>query len=284
MSDNLDRLRGGVAVITGAGSGIGEELARQAAGLGMKVVLADRSGERIDRVASAIEASGGVALAVPTDVSDPGALDRLAALTEEKFGEVRLLVNNAAVETLGFSWEISAPTWEKTLATNINGVIHGVRAFVPGMIASGKTGFVANMSSVGGLGVMPVQTAYILSKHAVLAFSECLRLEMEVKGLPIAVSAILPGPVATRIFVDSETAPDPVSVHHRQAMQEMIDASGISASEAARRILPQVASGAFWISTHPEMTLQFARNRAESLAKLAEPALPPDLKASLLAD
>ena len=284
MSDNLARLKGGVAVITGAGSGIGEALARQAASLGMKVVLADRFRERIERVASDIESSGGVALAVPTDVSDPESLDRLAAKTDEKFGEVRLLVNNAAIETLGFSWEISASTWEKTLATNINGVVHGVRAFVPGMISSGKTAFIANMSSVGSLGVMPVQTAYILSKHAVLAFSECLRLEMEVKGLPIAVSAILPGPVATRIFVDSETMPDPVSAHHRKAMQEMIDTTGISAVEASRRILPQIASGAFWVSTHPEMTLEFARNRASCLSELAEPRLPPDLKASLLAE
>ena len=284
VTDGVERLRGGVAVITGAGSGIGAGLAHEAAGVGMKVVLADIAEERIHRVAADIEAAGGSALAVPTDVSDPGSLDTLAAKAYERFGGVRLLVNNAGIETLGFSWEISAPTWDKTLAINISAVVHGVRAFVPRMIASGSTAFIANMASIGALGVMPVQTSYIMSKHAVLAFSECLRLEMALKELPIEVSVILPGPVATRIFADAQANPDPVSVYHREVMQGMLDGSGISAREAAARILPQVASGAFWVSTHPEMTVEMAKNRANQLAELAEPRLPPDLRASLLSE
>lgn len=281
MTDQLDKLDGGVAVITGAGSGIGEGLARYAAELGMKVVLADLSRERVERVASEIQSAGGVAMTVQTDVSDPDALDRLADATYEEFGDVRLLVNNAGIETLGFSWEIPAATWEKALDINIHGVVHGVRAFVPRMICSGYSAFIANTSSVGGLGIMPVQTAYIMSKHAVLAFTECLRLEMAVKQAPIQVSVILPGPVATRIFTDSDGASDPVSQHHRQVMQQMLEADGISGYEAARRLLPQIAAGEFWVSTHPEMTLEYARNRADSLANLKEPRLSPELLAML---
>lgn len=279
--DQLQELSGGVAVITGAGSGIGEGLARHAAELGMKVVLADISAERIERVAAEIAASGGEVLTVPTDVSDPAALDRLADRTYEHFGSVRLLVNNAGVETLGLSWEIPAATWQKTIDINVCGVVHGVRAFAPRMVASAEKAFIANTSSVGGLGIMPIQTPYIMSKHAVLAFSECLRLEMQVMKTNVHVSVILPGPVATRIFTDSDTVTDTVSMYHRKVMQDMLASAGISGDEAARRIMPQIAAGDFWASTHPEMTREYARNRADSLSHLHDPVLSPELLAML---
>jgi len=282
MNDATDRLRNGVAVITGAGSGIGEALARQAAELGMKTVLADIDANRIETVAAAINNAGGQALPVVTDVSDPQALDALADEAFGTFGGVTLLVNNAGVETLGLSWEIPAATWDKTLAVNINGVIHGVRAFAPRMIAAGQTAFIANTCSIGALGSMPVQTSYILSKHAILAFSECLHLEMQLKQAPVHVSAILPGPVATRIFADSTTTADAGSHHHRQVMQDMLASQGISALEAARLILPRIAAGDFWISTHPQMTREMAQQRAEHLASLSVPELPPELLASLV--
>jgi len=281
MNEQLARLGGSVAVITGAGSGIGEGLARYAAELGMKVVLADIDRDRIRRVAAEIEAGGGTALPVTTDVSDPAAIDRLAEEAYGAFGEVTLLVNNAGIETLGFAWEIPAATWDRTLAINIHGAIHGVRAFAPRMIASGRQAFIANTSSIGGLGIMPVQTSYIVSKHALLAFSECLHLEMQVKNLPISVSVVLPGPVATRIFSDARGVDDSVSRHHRQLMDGMLKAEGISGQEAARRILPQIAAGEFWVSTHPEMTREFARNRASHLAELTTPELPPEVLATL---
>ena len=281
MSNPLKPLQGGVAVITGAGSGIGAALARHAAASGMKVVLADVDGGRVAEVATAIERSGGTALAVPTDVSIAQSLDDLADAAYDAFGEVSLLVNNAGIETLGFAWELSAATWDRALNVNINGVVHGVRAFAPRMIEAGRPAFIANTSSVGGLGIMPVQTPYIMSKHAVLAFSECLRLEMEVKSAPIKVSVILPGPVRTRIFEDAQSATDPVSAYHREVMEGMLEANGISSEEAAERILPQIAAGDFWVSTDPEMTRGYAAARAQILTELAPPALSPELLASL---
>ena len=266
---------GGVAVVTGAGSGIGEGLARHAATLGMKVVLADVAAARIETVAAAIRSAGGEAMTVPTDVADPAALDRLAALTHETWGDVRLLVNNAGIETLGFSWEIPAERWDKTLDINIHGVVHGVRAFAPRMIAAGKPAFIANTSSIGGLGMMPVQAAYIMSKHAVLSFSECLRLEMLVKKAPVQVSAILPGPVATRIFDDTDAATDPVVAHHREVMRAMLSGDGVSGLEAARMIFAQIAAGEFWVTTHRDMMAGMAQARAAYLAALSLPQLPP---------
>lgn len=272
---------GGVAVITGAASGIGEGLARHAAALGMKVVLADVAVERMEAVAADIRAAGGEAMTVPTDVTDPAAIDRLAETTHSTWGDVRLLMNNAGVETLGFVWEMPAALWDRTLAININAVVHGVRAFAPRMIAAGKPAFITNTSSIGGLGMMPVQTSYVMSKHAVLSFSECLSLEMQVKKAPIQVSAILPGPVATRIFEDSKPGTDPMVVHHREVMRAMLEQSGISGLEAAQRILAQIAAGEFWVSTHPEITAEFARNRAAHLAALARPQLAPETLAML---
>jgi NAD(P)-dependent dehydrogenase (short-subunit alcohol dehydrogenase family) len=264
---------GGVAVITGAGSGIGEGLARHAAALGMKVVLADIALERMEAVAADIRASGGEAHTVPTDVTDPDAIERLAAITHARYGEVRLLVNNAGIETLGFVWEIPAASWERTLGININAAVHGVRAFVPRMLACGGKAFIANTASIGGLGIMPVQTSYIMSKHAMIAFSECLSLEMQVKKAPIQISAILPGPVATRIFEDAKPGTDPMVVHHREMMRAMLEQSGISGLEAAQRILRQIAAGQFWVSTHPEITQDFANKRGAHLAALETPTL-----------
>ncbi|HAN69714.1 MAG TPA: short-chain dehydrogenase [Halieaceae bacterium] len=281
MTQDTGVFKGGVAVITGAGSGIGEGLARLAARQGMRVVLADVAMERAESVAEDIRSAGAEALAVHTDVSEPEALDRLAAVTHETFGDVTLLVNNAGIETLGFCWELPAAVWEKTLNINIHGAIHGVRAFAPRMLEAGKRAWIANTTSIGGLGMMPIQTSYVLSKHAILSFSECLYLEMQVKKAPIQVSAILPGPVATRIFEDSKTGEDPVNAHHREIMRNMLKADGISGYEAAERILPQLAEGKFWVSTHPEITAEFAANRAQHLSSQADPMLPPEVLAGL---
>lgn len=284
MTKAKQALAGGVAVITGAGSGIGEGLARHAAALGMKVVLADIAKDRIEKVAAEITAAGGTALPVPTDVSDPGALDRLAETTRAGFGDVRLLVNNAGIETLGFTWEIPAALWEKTLNINIHGAIHGVRAFAPGMLAAGKPAYIANVASIGALGMMPVQTSYILSKHAILAFSECLYLEMQLKKAPVQVSAVLPGPVATRIFKDSEGAADPVVVRHRQVMRDMLEQVGITPLAAAETILEQITAGNFWVSTHPDITAGMAQARAAHLSGLHPPVLPAEVADSVKAE
>lgn len=277
MSKGLEVFNGGVAVITGAGSGIGRGLACLCAASGMRVVVADIDLARAQTVAGEIESDGGEALAVRVDVSDPASIEALANTAHEQFGDVRLLVNNAGVETLGYCWELDAATWDRTLNINVHGAVHGVRAFAPRMLASGQPAWIANTASIGGLSIMPVQTAYIMSKHALIAFSECLYLEMQVKRAPVHVSAILPGPVATRIFDDSHTGTDDGSRRHRDVMRGMLEADGISGEEAARRILPQIAAGEFWVSTHPDITREFAANRARQLEALAAPSLPAEM-------
>ncbi|WP_198350876.1 SDR family NAD(P)-dependent oxidoreductase [Flavisphingomonas formosensis] len=276
-----EAFEGGVAVITGSGSGIGEGIARHAAALGMRVVLADIAEDRIARVAADIEADGGTAMPVPTDVTDAAALNRLAAIVQDRWGDVRLLINNAGIETMGYSWEVSAETWDRIIAINIAGVVHGVRAFLPRMLASGKRGYVANVSSVGGLGMMPTQTAYILTKHAVLSFCECLSLEMQAVDAPIHVSAILPGPVATRIFRDSPVGGARDFVEAQRAYMENMVQGGLTGLEAGRIILDGIAARQFWISTHPEVMAAMARDRGAHLSELQTPTLPDGVRAFL---
>jgi NADP-dependent 3-hydroxy acid dehydrogenase YdfG len=263
MAQDREAFEGGVAVITGAGAGLGEGMARRAAELGMKVVLADVALERASALADEFRARGAEAVAMAVDVSRPAELDRLAADVYDRFGEVRLLINNAGIETVGNTWEIPLERWEKTLDINIHGVVHGCRAFLPRMLESGKPGWVANLSSIGGFGQMPAQTAYIMTKHAVQAFSECLALEVQVTGKPIHVASIIPGMVKTRIF-DAVSASEGETGHasaHRKAMHDMMAAHGMDLAHASQTILEQLAAKKFWVSTQPEMTDQAVEGR-----------------------
>lgn len=270
---------GGVAVITGAGSGIGEGLARCAAALGMKVVLADIAADRIERVATDIRAGGGTALPVPTDVTDRTAIERLADTAHKAFGDIRLLVNNAGIETIGYIWDIPAEVWDRLLAINISGVIHGVRSFAPRMLQAGKPAYIANVASVGALGMMPTQAPYMLSKHAVLSFTECLYLEMQLLRKPVRVSVVLPGVVATRIFEDAPADRESGFVERQRAqMKEMLAKGGLTPVEAGRIILEGIAAEQFWVSTHPDVTAHMARTRAEYLAGLKTPSLAEEAR------
>ncbi len=276
---SLDAFRGGVAVITGAGSGIGEGMARSAAVAGATVVLADIALARAESVASEIRAAGGSAHALAVDTADARSIERLAGEVHARFGDVRLLVNNAGIETIGLAWELSAEAWERIVRINVLGPIHGVRAFAPRMLAAKQRAFIANVASVGAFGMMPVQNPYVMSKHAVLSFTEGLRMEMELVGAPISVSVVTPGPVNTRIFRDAAIGGEGAA-HHQRLMQQMVGA-GMTGLEAGERILAGIARGEFWVSTHPEMTAGMAKQRAEHLAALATPVLNAGTRALL---
>jgi NAD(P)-dependent dehydrogenase (short-subunit alcohol dehydrogenase family) len=268
-------LSGGVAVITGAARGIGEGIARSAARRGMKLVLADIAEARLRTLATELTAAGSEVLAVPTDVSDATAIDRLAAAAFDRFGDVHLLVNNAGIEVIGYSWELTVEQWEKALRINALGPIHGVRAFAGRMVAAQQPAFIVNVTSLAALGAMPLTAPYMLTKHAVLSFSESLFLEMQRVAPMIRVSAVLPGPVKTGIFEDALSDDElPAAEKHRQIMADILS-SGMDSNDAGTMILDQVIAGKFWVTTHPEMMAQAARRRADYLTTLADPSLPP---------
>lgn len=276
MPDSNHVFSGGIAVITGAGSGIGAGIARRAGALGMTVVVTDISAERADTVAQEIVAAGGKAEALRVDVGQPAELDRLADHVFATHGGVRLLVNNAGIETIGNTWEIPADRWETTLNVNIHGVVHGVRAFVPRMLACGAEAWIANLSSIGAFGIMPQQTAYIMTKHAVQSFSECLYLEMQLTGAPIHVSTVVPGMVRTAIFDEAAGRGEPSSAaSHRAKMAAMLRDFGMDLDEASGLIIEQIAAGAFWVYTHPEMSAQAIGDRIDYLRSHKAPSLNP---------
>ncbi|WP_298287650.1 SDR family NAD(P)-dependent oxidoreductase [Novosphingobium sp.] len=275
MARDTQVFNAGTAVITGAGSGIGAGLARRAGALGMHVVVTDINEAAAAQTVAQITAAGGSAEAERVDVSIPEELDRLAELVFARHGEVRLLINNAGIETVGNTWEVSAARWEATLNINVHGVIHGVRAFVPRIIASGKEAWIGNLSSVGAFGQMPGQTAYTVTKHAVQAFSECLYLEMELKGLPIHVSAIVPGLMRTNIFNAETSAGEPGNATgHRRAMFEMMRDYGMDIDEGCRLFLEQMAEGKFWAHSHPDMSEQIIGGRIRFLQEQIPPIMP----------
>jgi NAD(P)-dependent dehydrogenase (short-subunit alcohol dehydrogenase family) len=275
-------LAGGVAVITGSARGIGKGIAKAAAARGMKLVLSDIAAEALAATTKEFEAAGVEVLAVPTDVSDPAALDRLADVTYERFGSVRLLVNNAGIEMLGNTWELSAKQWDMAIRINVLGPIHGVRAFGGRMVAAQQPAYILNLASLAAVSMMPVQTSYIASKHAVLSFSECLFLEMSRAAPMIRVSVACPGPVDTQIFQSAPVGSNRATVdHHRAIMEGALASTGMSPDAAGETILAQVVAGKFWVATHPEMLEEFAKRRGEHLATLSDPALAKEAEAIL---
>lgn len=275
MALDKDVFAGGAAVVTGAGSGIGAGLARRAGALGMTVVVTDVNEAAAAETVAAIVAAGGKAEAEKVDVSIPEELDRLAELVFARHGEVRLLINNAGIETVGYTWEVPTARWEAALNINLHGVIHGVRAFVPRIIASGKEAWIGNLSSVGAFGQMPAQTAYIVTKHAVQAFSECLYLEMELKKLPIHVCSIIPGMMRTNIFNAEGGEGEPANASgHRRAMFEMMRDYGMDLDEGCRLFLEQMAEKKFWVHSQPEMSEHALGGRIRFMQDQTPPVMP----------
>jgi len=271
MSTAEELFGGGTAVITGAGAGIGAGLARYAAReLGMRVVLADVDTPAI----TALQAELPNAVVVTCDVRDPAAVERLA----EQAGPVTLLVNNAGVEQFGYLWDTPVANWDRLLSINISGVFHGIRAFLPRMLADARQSWVWNLSSVGGVGASPLQAPYIMSKHAVLALTECLHQEVELAGHAdhVHVQAVLPGAVASDIF-ESAGAVDSGDVSaaedHRAAMLK-IKQQAMDPLDAARVFFDQAAAGEFYL-TSQDFVRDAMVSRADVLVHRRAPVLPP---------
>jgi NAD(P)-dependent dehydrogenase (short-subunit alcohol dehydrogenase family) len=260
---------GKTAVITGAGSGIGAALARHASGLGMQVVLADVSEERLDQVAQSIAGRGHV-VTVPTDVTDAAAVERLAARAYD-MGPVRLLFNNAGIESTGPLWELTPQRWDQMMKVNVYGVFHGIKAFVPRMLADGVRASIVNTSSIGGLSVGPFQGAYIASKFAVQALTECLFMELQAQQANIAVSVVTPGPVSTLIFEDAVALEKEGADAYRTTMRTMLRDQGMTPDQAAAIIFAAVAEERFWIFTHPEMMEEIVTRRADMILNATPP-------------
>jgi NAD(P)-dependent dehydrogenase (short-subunit alcohol dehydrogenase family) len=269
---------GGIAVITGAGSGIGAGLARYANRLGMTVVLADVDAGAIAALRDELRAVGGAAVDVACDVRDADAVQRLADKTYRDIGPVRLLVNNAGVEQFGYLWDTPIANWQRVVDINISGVFFGVRAFLPKMMATNEHAWLWNLSSVGGVVAIPLQGPYIMSKHAVLALTECLHLDVQSTGHDnhIHVQAVLPGAVVSNIFesaggVDSNASDVAAADAQRAAMLD-VKAAAMDPLTAAETVFEQAAEGKFYLLTQQSVGAAMTE-RANVLAAQRPPTL-----------
>jgi len=183
-------LEGKVAIVTGASAGIGEQIAKLFAKEKAKVVLAARREDRLNALKAEIEAAGGVALVVKTDVTVRQECKDLVRIAEEKFGPVNILINNSGIMPLTFVKNLHEDEWEKTIDVNIKGVLNCIAAALPGMLAR-NSGDIVNISSDAGRKVFPGAAIYCGTKWAVEAITQGLRLETANTNLRI--TSIQPG-------------------------------------------------------------------------------------------
>lgn len=188
-----------LAVVTGAAGGIGTALARRLSDRGCSVVLADLPGADLDRTAAEVGGS-----AVPTDVSDLAAVRALAAAAPDAD---LVCLNAGIVGTLGAPWEVPPADWDTVFAVNLGGVLNGLRAFVPPLLASGRPGHVLITASLAGLCSFPGNGAYGPSKHAIIAVAEQAALAL--RGTAVGVTVLCPALVRTGM---SEIGADPLDV------------------------------------------------------------------------
>ncbi len=207
---------GRTAVITGAASGIGFALAERAAREGMTVLLADIEAKALDAATTSLKERGFPALSHRTDVSDEASVEGLADRAFAEFGAVHLLCNNAGVyDRPRPAWEHTPSDWRWVLDVNLWGVIHGIRAFVPLMLASGHEGHIVNTASMAGLVTGGIGTAvYDASKHAVLSLSESLYKDLATTTTKVSASVLCPGAVSTNIFTSERNRPRDSSAGH----------------------------------------------------------------------
>jgi NAD(P)-dependent dehydrogenase (short-subunit alcohol dehydrogenase family) len=193
----MEKLEGRTAVVTGAASGIGLAVAEAFTAVGMRVVMTDITEESLRSHAARLSDQGAEVVAIPVDVRDPDAVERVAAAAVEQFGKLHVAVNNAGVVNGGYSWEIPLEDWHRVIDTNLWGVIHGIRAFVPRILESGEEGHVVNISSMAAVVALGRLGPYTVAKHGVLGLSDVLRAEFASLEAPVGVSVVMPGMIKT---------------------------------------------------------------------------------------
>ena len=279
MKDFKDK----VAVITGAGSGIGLALAIQCAQEGMKVVLADIDRKFLRRANRKLERMGASFLTVLTDVSKSMDIEALAKETLDKFGEIHLLINNAGVGHSKYTWNYTLKDWEWQLGVCLFGVAHGVRIFTPIMLKQDTECHIVNVSSIEGLlpGSGPGGAIYGAAKHGIVSLSETLKRELEIIGSKLKISVVCPGAVITRIWygdihrpIKLQNAPtEEIEDSRNEDLYANVDADlddspPISAEESAKIIMQGIKDEKFYILTHKDQLLKgLVKERFDNILK-----------------
>lgn len=275
----MDQFEGRTAVVTGAASGIGRALAERFAAEKMRVVLADVEAAPLREVEDALLERGADVLAVEMDVRKPESVEDLRRRAVEAYGNIHVLCNNAGVATGGLMWELSTADWEWTLGVNLWGVINGIRAFLPGMLAHGEGGHIVNTSSIAGVVGGPFQAAYVVSKFGIIGASEALFYELRELNASVGVSVVCPGFVNTRIIdavrnFPAEFGPRPPMAPDdaSEALRQMM-AAAMSPAEVADATFEAIRARQFWVLTHREFDVGLRQHAEAMLARGNPPIL-----------
>jgi len=285
----IGELDGKVAVVTGGGGGLGRAMGERFAREGMHVVLADVQPGALDTTVTELRDDGLEVTGVVTDVAKWESVEALRDAALDAYGRVHLLCNNAGigVGAEGRVWEHEVNDWRWAIGVNLYGVIHGINAFVPGMIEHGEPGHVVNTSSPNG-GITPILATpeYSVTKGAVVTLTEVLAAQLEDAGSAIGASLLFPGPhmLRTGLFDAWRTRPpelakekprtrDPVTLEEYEALmrQAGVDVQYTPVEEVAGRVVDAVRAGDFWIFAPSESSDEQIRAKAESLLKRENP-------------
>jgi NAD(P)-dependent dehydrogenase (short-subunit alcohol dehydrogenase family) len=289
------------AVITGAGSGFGLEVARLAAARGMNLVLADVQADALERTVAEFAASHPTlpVLARRVDVAKADQMQALADATQAQFGAPNFVFNNAGVGSGGLIWENTLADWEWVLGVNLMGVVHGVRLFTPMMLAAAEAdpawrGHIVNTASMAGVLNAPNMGVYNVSKHAVVSLSETLHQDLSLVTDQVHCSVLCPFFVPTGISQSHRNRPAELASSRptksqliSQAMSDKAVSSGkVTAAQVAAMVFDAVDQSRFYIFSHPK-ALGSVQTRMEDVMLLRNPTDPfadkPELGASLRA-
>jgi NAD(P)-dependent dehydrogenase (short-subunit alcohol dehydrogenase family) len=278
---------GKVAVVTGGASGVGRCIAQNLAREGAKVVIADVDAEAIDRTRADLEDQGLAIDAMLVDVTRAESVDALAERVFSKYGNVHLLFNNAGVgikEAKRRIWTIPAKDWQWTYAVNVLGVTHGIRAFVPTMLAQGEEGHVINTSSGnGGIASLPTTPVYASSKAAVTSLTEVLHYQFLLDGAKLRAHLLFPGPhlVNTNILSSDRVRPAEFKIEGQAPatyvdMKALAESAGVELKltepeEVADMAIEGVREGRFWILSTEGKSDERLRARTASILARENP-------------
>jgi NAD(P)-dependent dehydrogenase (short-subunit alcohol dehydrogenase family) len=284
----ISEFEGKTAVLTGAGSGFGLEMARIGAQRGMNLVLADVQQDALDKAVSELQARGAKVLPFKLDVSEALQVEAMAQATLNRFGAPHLVFNNAGVGAGGLIWENSLKDWQWVLGVNVMGVVHGVRSFTPMMLDAAKAnpawrGHIVNTASMAGLLNPPNMGVYNVSKHAVVSLTETLFQDLSLVTDQISASVLCPFFVSTGIHQSERNRPgglqDGQATKTRsqlvgEAMTAKAVGSGhVSAADVAQKVFDAVADNRFYIYSHPK-ALKSVQTRMEDIVQARNPTSP----------
>lgn len=272
-----------IAVITGAAEGIGKCLAARAAAQGMKLVLADLNPAALEKTAAEFAAGGTEVVTMQVDVSNGDQIEALAERAYSAFGAVHVLCNNAGIGVGNTAWETTLKEWEWVLGVNLYGVIHGLRSFIPRMLAGGQEGHIVNTASAAGLLTAPSMASYNVSKFGVVTLTESLHHDLTLRRSKLRAHVLCPAWVQTRIHDSTRYLPndgsreaaakcqDPVVAQIRSAIAKAVE-TGISPDSVAAQVFDAMANDRFYIITH-DMTKAGVKVRMDDILTPRPPTL-----------